>query len=152
MAVPGTFTVGQVLTAAEMNALGAMTSFTPTVTGVGTTSKSGYFYKFQNLAFVYFTFVCSGAATAAIVVDYPSGVTPSNLANVAERSNGSFYDNSGTTLYPLYVRTAAAGFRFTYPIVVGATIQAATDLSNTNAPAALAVNDVITGFWIGQVS
>lgn len=55
MAEFGTFTVGQVLTAAELNAAGAYTAYTPTFTGfnIGNGTRAAYYSKFNKLVHYY---------------------------------------------------------------------------------------------------
>jgi len=84
MAAFGTFVSGQILTAAELNAAGAYTTFTPTLTGVtlGTGgTNAGQYSVFNKILFMRGKFVLGtgGSVTAGITLAMPTGtmaVTP----------------------------------------------------------------------------
>tara|TARA_R110000868_G_scaffold11958_1_gene58005 strand:- start:363 stop:833 length:471 start_codon:yes stop_codon:yes gene_type:complete len=77
MAKLGTFVAGQVLTAAELNAMGgAWTSYTPTWTGIttGDGTNSGGYVQFGRTTFwrARFTLGTTSAITGAITVTLPA--------------------------------------------------------------------------------
>lgn len=154
MTAPGSFTVGYVLTAADMNEFGAWTTFTPTVAGVTTSAKTGKYYKFNKIGFVYLSLTLSAAPTAAITVAWPSGFTPANTTTNDPRSVGIFYDASAAVAvatYPITIRNTASDWRFGYHTVNGANINL-VDISNTSSPVTIANGDKINAFWVGEIS
>ena len=78
MATFGTFTTGQVLTAAELNALGTWTSFTPTWSGitVGNGTNNGVYSVINKILFVKtrFTF-----GTTSVMTGFPQITLPASL-------------------------------------------------------------------------
>jgi hypothetical protein len=84
MATLGTFTAGQVLTAAELNAIGTWTTYTPTVANLtlGTGgSVTGRYAVINKIAFLELVFTLGTGASASgqIQLGTPSGVAPSTL-------------------------------------------------------------------------
>lgn len=91
MATFGSFTTGQVLTAAELNAAGTFTTFTPVFSFGGvaanTSSSYGYYTLFNKLLVLHAGFVSSGAQTAGgLSFTMPTGV---------EVSEGMVYQRVG---------------------------------------------------------
>lgn len=154
MTAPGSFAVGDVLTAADMNEFGAWTSFTPTVGGVTTSAKTGKYYKFNKIGFVYISLTLSAAPTATVTVDWPAGFTPANTATDDPRSIAVLYDASAAAavqFYPMTIRNTATNWRFGYHNVTGANVNL-VDLSNTATPVTLASGDKINAMWVGEVT
>lgn len=154
MTTPGSFAVGDILTAADMNEFGAWTSFTPTVGGVTTSAKTGKYYKMNKLGFVYISLTLSAAPTAAVTVAWPSGFTPANTATDDPRSIALYYDASAAAAvnqYPMTIRNTASEWRFGYANVSGSSINY-VDLTNTNYPVLPASGDKINAMWVGEVS
>ena len=79
MAEFGTFTSGSVLTAAELNAAGTWTSFTPSWTNlsVGNGVVSAAYSKFNKILFVrvYFDFGSTSSLTGALRMTLPASLT-----------------------------------------------------------------------------
>jgi hypothetical protein len=79
MAEFGTFTSGSVLTAAELNAAGAWTSFTPSWTNltVGNGVVSAAYSKFNKILFVrvYFDFGSTSSLTSNLQMTLPASLT-----------------------------------------------------------------------------
>ena len=76
MAKLGTFTIGQVLTAAELNAMGgAYTAYTPTWTGItiGNGTNSGGYVQFGRITYwrAGFAFGTTSSVTGAVTVTLP---------------------------------------------------------------------------------
>jgi len=133
MAVPGTFTVGQILTAAEMNALGAMSTITVTATNLpATVTARGYI--FQNIAFVEINAAVTGAATGNISFTLPAGYeiavvdTPLGNALFVSTSSGINYNGialrggSNLTVGPRVFDNGATYTRYTRTAVANATV------------------------------
>lgn len=102
MATLGNFVSGQVLTAAELNAIGTYTSFTPTwgnVT-VGDGTSSGYYCQINE--FVHWScelvFGSTTSITGNVSIDYP--VTPTyGLYRSAAGAQCVLEDSTGTDYY-----------------------------------------------------
>jgi len=133
MTAPGGFSVGDVLTASDMNDLGAMSTITVTATNfAGTVAARGY--VFQDIAFVEIKATASGAATGAITLTLPAGyeiaITDLVIGNLlmADDSSGLNYNGvvarGGTnlTLAPRVFDNGAAYTRYTRWAVVNATV------------------------------
>ena len=79
MAEFGTFTSGSVLTAAELNAAGAWTSFTPSWSGltVGNGTVSAAYSKFNKILFVtvFFDFGTTSSITNLLQMTLPASLT-----------------------------------------------------------------------------
>jgi hypothetical protein len=133
MTVPGAFAVGDVLTAADMNDLGVMSTITVTATNfAGTVAARGY--VFNKIAFVEIKATASGAATGAITLTLPAGFEIATTDLII--GNALFVDDSaglnyngvvargGTnlTLAPRVFDNGAAYTRYTRWAVVNATV------------------------------
>jgi hypothetical protein len=101
MATFGTFTAGQVLTAAELNALGTWTSFTPTWAGitVGNGTNTGAYSVMNNVLFVKTKFVMG---STSVMSGFPTFTLPNSL--VASTTNQLVFgtvgcDDVGSGLY-----------------------------------------------------
>jgi hypothetical protein len=106
MADFGTYVAGQVLTAAELNAAGAWTTYTPTWTNltVGNATQSFRYSKFNKIGFVQgeLTFGTTTSITAANVrVSLPSGWT---MPNNPLASFSYFLDNGVADFFGWTVR------------------------------------------------
>lgn len=153
MTAVGNFAVGEILTAASMNEIGAWTSYTPTVTNVGTTARVGKYYKMNKIGFLYLRITVSGAPTGAVNFSWPSGFTPSNTANNSERGLVTFIDANGDNAYGTF-RNTAADIRPAFFRTIGTTPNfslTALDLTAANQPFTMASGDIIVGIWIGEV-
>jgi len=98
MTTPGSFTVGQTLTAADMNELGDWIAYTATLTNISkgnATTWTSKYYKFNKIGFisVEFVFGSTSAVTGDITIGLPSGWTatnqPAGLARVV--ANGTVF-------------------------------------------------------------
>jgi hypothetical protein len=133
MTAPGGFAVGDVLTAADMNLLGNMSTITVTATNfAGTVAAQGY--VFQDIAFVEIKATATGAATGLVTFTLPAGyeIATTDLvignALFVDDSAGLFYNGivarGGTnlTLAPRVFDNGAAYTRYTRWAVVNATV------------------------------
>ena len=133
MTAPGSFAVGDVLTAGDMNDLGAMSTITVTASNfAGTVAARGY--VFNKIAFVEIKATATGAATGLITFTLPAGyeiaTTDLVIGNLlmSDDSAGLFYNGvvarGGTnlTLAPRVFDNGAAYTRYTRWAVVNATV------------------------------
>lgn len=153
MTAVGSFSVGEILTAASMNEIGAWTSYTPTIGGVTTSGVTGKYYLMNKIGFLLVGFTFTAAPTAAVTISRPTGFNPVNT--YLERGNGLLVDTSATNNYTAFMRYAGTNFRITFNQTVGAAapfyiIQ--TDLTNTTTPVTIANGDTFQAIWIGEVS
>lgn len=151
MTAVGSFTVGEVLTAASLNEIGAWTTYTPTIGGVTTSSVTGKSYKMNKIGFCYVSFTLSAAPTAAVTISWPSSFTPANTATTDAKGIAMYYDLSATAQFGCAVRTTATNWRIAYYEVSGTSILY-TDLTNTKYPVLPASGDIISFMWVGEVS
>ena len=103
MAEFGTFTSGSVLTAAELNAAGAWTSFTPSWTNltVGNGVVSAAYSKFNKILFVrvYFDFGSTSSLTGVLQMTLPASLTQNTSSQetigLASISKTGFFPTPG---------------------------------------------------------
>lgn len=111
----GTWSAGDILTAADLNAIGAWTSYTPTVTQNGTRTATINYAKycvFNKFCVVNVDIEITNAGTAGNILTVSA---PINLNTTVTRSLGAalFYDLSATDVILLnVVRDTASTFRF----------------------------------------
>ena len=127
MAVIGSLVAGQVLTASELNAVGAWTAFTPTLTNVtlGTgSSNTGQYSLLNKTLFMRGKFVLgtSGSVTGGITIAMPTGTMavtptmqwqPNGSAVLTDSGVASYFAvglQSTTSLLALYVVNSAGTY------------------------------------------
>lgn len=97
MATLGTFTAGQVLTAAELNAIGDWTTFTPTWTNltVGNGTVAARYSQLNDIVLVNIelTWGSTTSASGNVGVAAPVG-TPARVCNLS-----AIFEDSGTRYY-----------------------------------------------------
>jgi len=133
MTAPGSFAVGDVLTAADMNDLGVMSTITVTASNfTGTVAARGY--VFNKIAFVEIKATASGAATGAITFTLPAGyeiaTTDLIIGNLLMVDDSAALNYNGVvargatnlTLAPRVFDNGATYTRYTRWAVVNATV------------------------------
>jgi hypothetical protein len=115
MATFGTFTAGQVLTAAELNSTGAWTSYTPTWTQVATITKTVNWARYMQLGKlveVHIKMTASSAGTAGglILVGLPVTASADNrlmgIGTIAAASS-----NNEKPLFSIFSSSTTVRFR-----------------------------------------
>ena len=106
---PGTWSAGDILTAADLNAIGTWTSYTPVLAQNGTRTATVNYAEYMllnELCVVNVDLTCTqaGSAGSQITVTYP--VTAASGNNVCVGS-GFFYDDSATDIILLTVSQAS---------------------------------------------
>ena len=142
MATLGTFVSGQVLTAAELNAIGETVSYTPTLTNFTASTVACAYLQVNDLVFVTYYFTVSG------VTSYPTFTVPTglNIGFVPTNQTGSFFD-VGAGFYVNLVRYASATSVYFTSMYSAGTYATEGGVSST-APFTWASGDVIEGgFW-----
>lgn len=133
MTAPGSFSVGDVLTASDMNDLGVMSTITVTASNfAGSVAARGY--VFNKIAFVEIKATATGAASGAITFTLPAGyeiaTTDLIIGNLlmVDDSAGLNYNGvvarggSNLGLAPRVFDNGAAYTRYTRWAVVNATV------------------------------
>ena len=121
MATLGTFTAGQVLTAAELNAIGTATAFTPTWTNltVGDGTVTANYWQINELVFwkVELIWGTTTSASGNVEIDYPvaGGSTFSNAVG----GSVQFDDNNSTDFFGVLYRNNTARARIVALNVAG---------------------------------
>ena len=126
MANPFPFSVGAVLTAAQMNSIGeAWTSYTPTIrqgVNVTKTIQECRYTQVNKLVFVkaHFQLTSAGTAGSVIEVSVPPGLAPFNVAGIFAPSCGAAgaYKTAGALQYNMTTQANSAYFTF-YATSVG---------------------------------
>jgi hypothetical protein len=152
MATLGTFTAGQVLTAAELNAIGTWTTYTPTVSNLtlgSGGSVTGRYAVLNKIAFLELVFALGtgGSASGLIQLGVPSGLAP-NSTNFFGR--GLSRPTGAGTFYWHTLRTLATSIA----IYVDLTATASTSLGATSAtvPATWASGGTFLGSIVYEVA
>lgn len=133
MTAPGSFAVGDVLTAGDMNDLGVMSTITVTASNFsGTVAARGY--VLNKIAFVEIKATASGAASGAITFTLPAGyeiaITDLPIGNLlmVDDSAGLNYNGvaargaTNLTVAPRVFDNGATYTRYTRWAVVNATV------------------------------
>lgn len=97
MAVLGTFASGQILTAAELNAIGTWTSYTPTITGLAGGTTTASYIELNEIVFFQVRWSFGTSVTGPVTITYP--VTAGNLYQAATGVNVFLEDSSTATDY-----------------------------------------------------
>lgn len=154
MTAVGSFTVGEVLTAASMNEIGAWTSYTPTWTNVtvGNGTVTAKYYLMNKIGFVMLDFVwgSTSSATGLFTFSMPSGWT------AAKNTPGEIaVIQAAGTQYFGYIQPTANGssnFHIRVLNVAGTYAQQNNVTGTVPGTFAAASNDFIRGVWIGEVA
>lgn len=133
MTTPGSFTVGYVLTAADMNEFGAFTTITVTASNfAGTVTARSYIM--QKIAWVEITATATGAASGLITFTLPAGheiaTTDIPIGNVLLINNTGGINYNGIairgatnlTVAPRAFDNGATYTRYTRTAAVNATV------------------------------
>ena len=156
MANPFPFVAGDVLTAAELNGIGELSTFTPSITNftLGNGSADGTFVRVNKL--LYFRVrVVFGSTTS-----FTAGVK--DLTYPVDAANANTFD--GLNILAHYYDSSATGLVFNQPVIcigattlrigandVSATYSSFTDLSST-IPFTWATGDIINILGTYQVA
>ena len=132
MTAVGSFAVGEVLTAASLNEIGAWTTYTPTYGGLtkgNATTWDAKYYLMNKIGFidVELVFGSTSACTGDVSITLPSGWT------AAHEAAGSALLTSAGTVFIAYWRVNAAGTG----LLVRAQNAAGTYLQSTNMSATI---------------
>ena len=104
MATLGTFTAGQVLTAAELNAIGTWTTWTPSLNNFTATTNYARYATINDWVLCEGEFVLTGTPSGALEVSWPVQPLCSNYQWGRVSCGGTYcYDVSAVTAYPGFV-------------------------------------------------
>lgn len=146
MAVLGTFASGQILTAAELNAIGTWTTYTPTITGVAGGTTTASYIELNEIVFFQVRWTFGTSVTGPVTITYP--VTADNLYQAAAGVQIWLEDISAATDYmgAAYPDTTA---RFEVRALNTSTTYATTTALTSAIPMTWAASDVIlaSGFY-----
>jgi hypothetical protein len=109
---PGTWSAGDILTAADLNAIGVWTAYTPVLSQNGTRTATVNYAEYSQINKLVFcnvdlTCTTTGSASNAINVTLPVTATSSVSAGT-----GLFYDSSGTDVQVLSVLSGTTQVSF----------------------------------------
>jgi hypothetical protein len=96
MTTLGNFTVGQTLTASDMNIIGTYSSFTVTTTGSANMTFTGTKCLINKVCFFEIVGTATGACTPPVTVTLPE---PMNSSNSAVAFQVGYLDDSATVWY-----------------------------------------------------
>ena len=119
MATLGTFTAGQVLTAAELNAIGTWTTYTPTVTNwTGTFSKAEY-SQINEIVFWRLAFESNSTSTGTPSISLPvaANIIAGNVG--PDFSSSEFWISSGGGIAQIWPYAATTTTAYWYIIGSG---------------------------------
>jgi hypothetical protein len=143
MAGPGSFSPGDILTAADLNGIGVWDSYTPTLDQNGTRSATINYAEYvviNKLCFANIDLTCTTSGSAANIITVSLPVTANSSTTFRVYGSGSFFDDSANDVVLL---TAIHNSTTTVRFYAEAT---ANRLSGFGADPslALAANDVIS--------
>lgn len=140
---PGTWSSGDILTAADLNAIGVWTSYTPVVTQNGArtvTVNYAEYSQINKLCFVNLDLELTNAGTTANLVTVSLPVNFSSATAVRTSGSGLLYDSSATDVILL---TAVYNSASTVRFITETTTDPVSGLG-VNPAFALASGDVIS--------
>jgi len=145
MATPFPFTAGQVLTAAQMNAIGEWIDYTPTWTNltVGNAVQDFRYIKINKFIWVVGSLKWGTTTSSGTAPTFTLPVTAVSYATANERLGVGIFEDAGTDAYDawvLYSTTTVARLRV--PLASGTYINS-TALSNL-VPFTWTTNDLIS--------
>jgi hypothetical protein len=139
----GTFSPGDILTAADLNAIGVWTSYTPTLVQNGTRSATvnyAEYVQINDLCVVNVDLTCTTTGSAGNIVTVSMPISIAGGTQLRTLGSGFFFDSSGTDvrlITPIYNGTTTVRF------LAEATTDRASGLG-ANPSIALGADDVIS--------
>jgi hypothetical protein len=149
MATLGTFTAGQVLTAAELNAIGTYTAYTPTFTNLTVGNGTRDFKYTQINKFVHvngkFTFGSTSSVSGGVLMSLPANIS---MADNQWLGTARLDDSGVGTLWGMVIGSGAT------QVAIQAVNTSGTYMNNTSftatVPFTWSTNDSITVSFIYQ--
>ena len=150
MAVLGTFVAGQILTAAELNAISTWTTFTPSWTNltVGNGTNTGRYSTVNKIMYVQtsFTMGSTSAMGTNPRLTLPASATMDTTAQ-AVFGTSTIEDTGTATFVGVCFRSTTTGIEF-YVNNVSATYQTLTSITSTVPMTWTNTDRLITNFWV----
>jgi hypothetical protein len=116
MATLGTFTAGQVLTAAELNAIGTWQTWTPTLSGFTATTTYARYATINDWVICEGEFVLTGTPSSTLLVSWPVQPLSANYQWGRISCGGTYsYDISASIAYPGFVARLGNDLVFSNP-------------------------------------
>jgi hypothetical protein len=151
MATLGTFVANQVLTAAELNAIGTFAGYTPALSQSASVSKTvtrARYVQFNDLLMGDFNLAVTGSGTSSnvVLIGLPFTAAVSDVNNIV--GDGFVYDVSAATKYRgLLVMHSSSSMKFL-------TLHSTTDgyLGSTDFTAGLASGDTVAGRFYAELA
>jgi hypothetical protein len=144
MATLGTFTAGQVLTAAELNGIGTWTTFTPSWSNitVGNGVSTGRYSQINDMLFIKATFKLGSTSTMGTNpgITIPGGFTAENAGQAQVGS--VIYEDAGTATF-LGSAFAESTTILRFYVLNAAVAYAAWAVVTASVPMTWATNDVV---------
>ena len=140
MANPFDFDAGEVLTAANLNAIGAWTAYVPTwgsitVGSGGAAATSDAMYaEVNNIVFYSGTLTFGSGTSITGNVSLPLPVTAADAETAANGAKFGFYDASTTVYYQGAGRTANTSAVYAYAWLASSTYVSLVDISDNTKP------------------
>jgi hypothetical protein len=143
MAGPGSFSPGDILTAADLNGIGVWDSYTPVLTQAGTRTATVNYAEYvviNKLCFANIDLTCTTSGSAANIITVSLPVAANSSTTFRVYGSGSFFDDSANDVVLL---TAVYNSTTTVRFLTEATTDRASGLG-ANPSVALANNDVVS--------
>lgn len=156
MATPFPFTAGNVLTAAQMNAIGeAGIAFTPTLTNmtIGNGSQTHTYQQVNKFVIVHGYITLGSTSTVSNSIDITTPVTAKSYGATTPIGQAFFYDSSSGVTYTASVVIGSAATTVVTLVVNGVSgaYTVRTEMSST-VPMTWAVSDQIRYQYVLEVA
>ena len=153
MATLGTFVAGQVLTAAELNAIGERTQFTPSWTNLtpGAATETWHYIQVNDFVCVIGTtvFAADTSVTGSVEMDLPVGTQ--GAASGIQHGITRFLDSSASLLVVGGVQMSTTKAAF-YPYTAGGTYVGRGSAMNITNPFTWATGDTLSVQFVYHIA
>lgn len=142
MTNPFDFSSGDILTAANLNAIGAWTAYTPTYGGITLGSggaaavSTAKYAEVNGIVFLSgsLTFGSGTSITGNVSITVPSGLTAASMNKLANGMNFTYLDANTTVHYQGRGRRASTTSFYAYAFYAASTYVSLVDISDNTKP------------------
>ena len=155
MANPFPFTVGQVLTAAQLNGIGEVSTWTPTYTNfsLGNGTVTARFVRANELIFAYFAITCgTTSAFTGTQMQISLPITATTSPNLSILGGVDMFDSSSGSQFVGLIQSVSSATSVAVQLLNTASTFATIGYTNASTPMTLATGDLILGNFIYEAA